>query len=767
MAPTEMTDSAHSSAQLDESAVAAVRGGDAERYRELVERHERRVFAVAWSRLGDAALAEEATQEAFIRAYRRLWLLGDGAKFSGWVNTIARRVAINFGLRHRRELNKRERWALEMSNGPAGENSALETDPMHTPETLRQTLTELPPAHRECLVLFYLEGKSGAEAAAALGISESALRVRLHRARAAIRERLEEKLEGSLSSLRPAKTLVPAVMAAVLASSSAKAVTAGSIGTAVTGALSKFGILKGLASASVNLILLPAFVLSWLFMRLDLRNFRDRDGFRARLFRQNTWLIILVMVLFGAGFWFFQPVFKTVDSRGMVVPAYTAMSLVAGILLLLSLRMARRLMVIWNRYFASMVATNLMAGFLILAVALGWMPIIWVGFFVLIQAVMQMAFYAERPLRTDYNLFLRAAERILPGGQAVSSVLSEQFQATEADRFRFARFLGKRWLVSNFRRANDSLILQLTSVKATFQSLTWNLAYLVFRRKSSSLVLRADGTALATLEAADLKILNRIYQGGQLEPQSLESCVTAAATLAWQQFRAGDPAAAERTLGQVPDSEVFIRPVKKSMSTQLQRAFVIGVAGFVAIQMFYVIGLMKSLNISIVSPQAWSQQEYKRAMNDLHKAKTEEKRFYALGAAAKESFDSGKIDDARNFAQELMALTPNYTNDWNYGNAVQDANLVLGRIAVREGKIDEAKNFLAASGKSNGSPQMNSFGPNMSLALDLLKKGEREAVLEHFMRCRMFWKKDHGKLDLWMSEVIAGKTPDFGANLIY
>src|SRR6202789_3102064 len=92
------------SADQDSQAVQAVRGGDAERYRELVERHERRVFAVAWSRLGDATLAEAATQEAFIRAYRRLWLLGDGAKFSGWVNTIARRISINFGLRHRREL---------------------------------------------------------------------------------------------------------------------------------------------------------------------------------------------------------------------------------------------------------------------------------------------------------------------------------------------------------------------------------------------------------------------------------------------------------------------------------------------------------------------------------------------------------------------------------------------------------------------------------------------------------------------------------------
>src|ERR1019366_8973157 len=108
-----------------------------------VERHERGVYAVAWSRLGDAALAEEVTQEAFIRAYRRLWLLGDGAKFSGWINTIARRGAINFGPRHRRELNKRERWALENYSEAAAENSPTENESLHSPETLRQTLAEL------------------------------------------------------------------------------------------------------------------------------------------------------------------------------------------------------------------------------------------------------------------------------------------------------------------------------------------------------------------------------------------------------------------------------------------------------------------------------------------------------------------------------------------------------------------------------------------------------------------------------------------------
>jgi RNA polymerase sigma factor (sigma-70 family) len=767
MMPIEMTDRLNQSAQQDVSAVAAVRAGDPERYRELVERHERRVYAVAWSRLGDAALAEEVTQEAFIRAYRRLSFLGDGAKFAGWVNTIARHLAINFGLRHRRELNKRKRWALENIDVSVSENPDVAPDVIYTPETLRQALAELPDGHRECLVLFYLEGKSGAEAAAALGISESALRVRLHRARAVMRERLEAKLEGSLANLRPAKKLVPAVMAVVLASSSAKAATAGSIATAVTGAFSKLGFLKWLASASVNLFLLPAFALSWLFMRLDLRNFRDRDGFRARLFRQNTWLIILVMIIFGTCFWFFQSMFKTVDSRGMVVPAYTAMSLVAGILLLLGLQMARRLMVVWNRYFASMVATNLMAGLFILAVGLGSMPITWIGFFVLIQAVLQMAFYAERPLRTDYNLFLRAAEKILPGGEAASAILPAQFPATEADRFRFARFLGKRWLVTDFRRTNHDLILQLTPVKATFQSLTWNLAYLVFRRNSSRLVLQADGTALAALAAADLKILNRICPGGRLEPQTLEACVTAAVTLAWQQFRAGDVASAERTLGQVPDSEVFIRPAKKSMSTQLQRAFAVGVAGVVAIQMFYVNALMKSSDISIVSDQDLSQHNYRLAMNNLKNAKTEEQLFCALSAAAKESFGAGKIDESRNYAQELMTLLPKYKSHWSYGDAVQDANIVFGRIAVREGKIDAAEKYLIAAGKSPGSGVMDSFGPNMTLAKDLLEKGERDTVLEYFMLCRRFWKNERGRLDEWKQEVMSGQTPDFGANLFY
>jgi hypothetical protein len=104
------------------------------------------------------------------------------------------------------------------------------------------------------------------------------------------------------------------------------------------------------------------------------------------------------------------------------------------------------------------------------------------------------------------------------------------------------------------------------------------------------------------------------------------------------------------------------------------------------------------------------------ATNELAKAKTPQERFYALGAAAKESFVVGNVEDAKKYAHELMTLLPNFPSNWNYGNAVQDANLVLGRVALKEGHVDEAKQYLIAAGNSPGSPQMDSFGPNVSFS---------------------------------------------------
>ena len=153
------------------------------------------------------------------------------------------------------------------------------------------------------------------------------------------------------------------------------------------------------------------------------------------------------------------------------------------------------------------------------------------------------------------------------------------------------------------------------------------------------------------------------------------------------------------------------------------------------------------------------------ALGKLAAADSPEQRFYALGAAAKESFAAGKMQDAEKYAQELMSLLPSFQQTREYGAAMSDANLVLGRIAMRKGNIEDAKRYLMAVGKCPATPDLQNYGPNMSLAKDLLEKGERQAVLGYFELCRKFWLNGSAQLDQWSQQVRDGKIPDFGPNL--
>lgn len=550
--PTEMADSIKQNAHEDESAVAAVRDGDAERYRELVERHERRVFAVAWSRLGDATLAEEVTQEAFIRAYRRLWLLGDGAKFAGWINTIARRVAINFGLRHRRELNKRERWALEHPGTSTEEESAAETDPLHTPETLRQTLAELPAAHRECLVLFYLEGKSGAEAAVALGISESALRVRLHRARAALRERLEDRLAGSLEQLRPTRALVPAIMAGVLASSSAKAATAGGVGATILGTLTKLAPIKWVFAIFPLLFALPVVLVSWLMLRAELANYRDAKGFRVRMFREDNlrrlvWMLVVVAVVFS-GF-YLMPIGRVgQDNFYLIIAAFCVVT---------SLMLWRQLVINRSRYFVVMffLSSGIMTAACLL-IGFHVVPVSAFNLFLGAQVLMTTLVYGERPARMDYNLFLRAAEGMLDLSPPKGSLDVGRIQFGKRELLAFGRFLGGRWMADNYRWTAEGLLLRLPSFKFSL----WNaMGFFSSWSRRSRLLLAWDGKVSAQLCQQDKKSLLDLHPHSVPKPDELEKQVAVAVETAWQHFRKDNFARAERVLGQVPEAEVFVK----------------------------------------------------------------------------------------------------------------------------------------------------------------------------------------------------------------
>jgi hypothetical protein len=143
-------------------------------------------------------------------------------------------------------------------------------------------------------------------------------------------------------------------------------------------------------------------------------------------------------------------------------------------------------------------------------------------------------------------------------------------------------------------------------------------------------------------------------------------------------------------------------------------------------------------------------------------------RHYALSNLAKAAFDAGDYTKAESYARELLAGVSTNKKDWNYGNAIFYGNMIVGRVALaRDKNVSLAKSSLLASAQSQGSPNLNSFGPNMSLAKDLIAAGERDTVVEFFRLCSAFWQPQFSKLDEWSALVKTGGTPNFGANLLY
>jgi hypothetical protein len=161
---------------------------------------------------------------------------------------------------------------------------------------------------------------------------------------------------------------------------------------------------------------------------------------------------------------------------------------------------------------------------------------------------------------------------------------------------------------------------------------------------------------------------------------------------------------------------------------------------------------------------AKSLQEFERAQAADPDASS---RFNRLDKLATQAFEAGDLKQASLYANDLLAAAPEHLKDWNYGNAIHTGNTVLGRIALRQGQIKPAKEYLLKAGQTLGSPQLHSFGPNMSLAKELAEKGETDVVVEYLDLCRKFWSMGDKNLDKWTKEVRAGIAPDFGANLLY
>lgn len=182
----------------DSSVVTEVLSGRPERFEVLMRRYNERLFRTARAILREDAEAEDAVQQAYLNAYEHLDGFDGRATFGAWLT----RITVNEALKRRRKQARARPVAVVPETPAPGEpEPERAADRARLRGLLERTVDGLPESYRLVLVLRDVQELSTREAARSLDISEEAVRVRLHRARRALREAIELETEGTLPDL--------------------------------------------------------------------------------------------------------------------------------------------------------------------------------------------------------------------------------------------------------------------------------------------------------------------------------------------------------------------------------------------------------------------------------------------------------------------------------------------------------------------------------------------------------------------------------------
>ncbi len=577
--------------EQDKEIIEAVQQGDRERFAELIERHQRMVYAIGWSYLGDADSAEDAAQETFIKAYRYLRALRDPSRFAGWLARIARNVSTSMLRRRRSELDLRRRWLLSRPpvSAPPAAGAADNLDKeLH--DSLSAALAELAPAHRECLVLFYLEGKSIREGATAIGIREEAMRTRLHRARRALRVKMEDHLGDELRELAPRRNLAPVVMPLLPIEPIGLAWAGGS--SVASKALSWFGALPAGFGIMLWMWLSKAgffyLLLRW-FAGMESANLiqRPENDFRRARLRRNARQVGLAALLIMLSTAYFGYLFSPLVIF-QILSIYTVVALMSQIRIL-------------RINCSAVIIGQLLTLFFMLVanVLIGFFHAPFTVFIIAMLLINVMLYWTNRelPRRQDYNLFLRQAKGLLPGSdlQALAPLARP---LDDVELRAFAKFMGTHWLARDYRVRRDKLVLRLPPVDPSPIE-----AMLMLPLCGTSIEIGRDGSCRARISAGDARALSELSSNAKA-PTQLRDDVEHAVSIGLREFLAGDEAAVRRRLGIDLEEPIFFAKFSESRSYRLQFAISIGATIF-ALLMFAHIG---SWSAGWTDPGVWKKQ---------------------------------------------------------------------------------------------------------------------------------------------------------------
>jgi RNA polymerase sigma-70 factor (ECF subfamily) len=176
---------------VDDDLLGRCQRGDATALTELIRRHQDRVFRVACRVLRDPARAEDAAADAFAAVWARCGSWRGDAAAGTWIHRVAYRVVLDHARARKRWWRVFGRAATTQTVAPdPGAELADRDHRAHAARRLDEAIGTLTPDDRALVHLHYFEGQSLAEIGLVLGVSRDALKMRLTRARARLREAL-------------------------------------------------------------------------------------------------------------------------------------------------------------------------------------------------------------------------------------------------------------------------------------------------------------------------------------------------------------------------------------------------------------------------------------------------------------------------------------------------------------------------------------------------------------------------------------------------
>ena len=272
---------------LIDAELPGARSGDRAAYGRIVAACQNTVTAVALAITHDVSASEDIAQDAFLSAWQHLKRLQNPSSFLPWLRQITRNLARDHlrANRHRPLDGEGAEIAIELAADPSPTpmQQLVEDEREHAAAEL---ISALPEDSREVLLLFYREGQSSQQVALLLGMSDAAVRKRLSRARASLREDLLARFGEFAADSAPGVAFT-SVIATALTIASPPAAAKGILTIAAAGGAKTLGKIAFGAAGSIGVALIGAFGGIWLGLRKQLRGAIDEEE-RRGLIRSAT-----------------------------------------------------------------------------------------------------------------------------------------------------------------------------------------------------------------------------------------------------------------------------------------------------------------------------------------------------------------------------------------------------------------------------------------------------------------------------------------------